>query len=227
MRMVISLKATNGHVCMSYHKYTLLQIRNGSYLASWVSLISSKVLTDTDYCYKKDWDHSWTSDGATESWQKSAKLKLMQFLRLLQGEELLTLANEGLLQERVRSGSKSASERSEWATWRGYYSCCTICSLLHYNLLCLDFWILGWPTFKYGRPTFKWDGPISGERVLEIRPPPTLSSHLSSSPMGIFSRAYGMHVQKFELDLGQATWKPQYQLVSAGTCGSMESEQGA
>ena len=60
MRMVISLKATNGHVCMSYHKYTLLQIRNGSYLASWVSLISSKVLTDTDYCYKKDWDHSWT-----------------------------------------------------------------------------------------------------------------------------------------------------------------------
>ena len=38
---------------------------------------------------------------------------------------------------------------------------------------------------------FEWGGPIFGKRVLDNMPTPSLSSHLSSSPMGIFSRAYG------------------------------------
>jgi len=40
-------------------------------------------------------------------------------------------------------------------------------------------------------------GLFSGERVLKIRPPPLLSSHLSSSPMGAFSRAYCRYYHEF------------------------------
>ena len=57
--------------------------------------------------------------------------------------------------------------------------CCYTVRYYITNLLCLDFEYLGGPTFG-------WDGPIRG--FLKIRPPPSLSSHLSSSPMGVFSK---------------------------------------
>jgi len=40
--------------------------------------------------------------------------------------------------------------------------------------------------------SFEWVGLFSRERVLA--PPPSLSRHLSSSPMGILSRAYGTSI---------------------------------
>ena len=95
--------------------------------------------------------------------------------------EWRAVAGAGAIREQV------ASKWSEWATCRSYYSCCTVllyCSLLHYNLLYLDFWVLGWAYFWMGWAYFR-------ERwFLKIRPPPSLSSHLGSLPMGIFSRAY-------------------------------------
>ena len=48
---------------------------------------------------------------------------------------------------------------------------------------------MGWAYFQIGWAYF-WMGwaYFQGRRFLKIRPPPSLSSHISSSPMGIFSR---------------------------------------
>ena len=70
---------------------------------------------------------------------------------------------------------------SEQATCRGYYSCCTVlllyCSLLHYKSVMSGF-------------LSTWVGLFLGERVLKNTITPSLGSHLSSSPMGIFSRDF-------------------------------------
>ena len=51
---------------------------------------------------------------------------------------------------------------------------------------------LGGPTFELGGPTFELGGPIFGRRVLENTPIPLFEQILNSSPMGVFSRDYGM-----------------------------------
>ena len=61
-------------------------------------------------------------------------------------------------------GEQVASEWSEQATCRGYYSWCTdlllYCSLLHFWFLIFEY--LSGPTFKEDGPSFEWDGPIFG-----------------------------------------------------------------
>ena len=103
----------------------------------------------------------------------------------------------GAIEEQV------ARKRSERATCRGYYSCCTVlllyCSLLHYKSDMSGF-LSTWVGLLSNRVDLLSNrvgvlsNPVDlflGERVLEIRPPPSLSRYLSSSPMGIFSRDYG------------------------------------
>jgi len=117
--------------------------------------------------------------------------RLTQLLRLLHREELLTKANEGLLREWARVASK----RSELLC-SGYYSCSTVlllyCSLLHYKSVVSGF-LSPWVGLLSNRVGLLSNGVglLSGERVLQNTPTPSLSSHLRSSPMGVFSRAYG------------------------------------
>ena len=100
-------------------------------------------------------------------------------------------------------GMQVTSKRSERTTCRSYYSCCAVlllcCSLLHYKSVTSEY---------LGGPTFKWMGLLSnGVSLLQtgwacfrkrgfskIRPPSSLSSNLSSSPMGVISRAYGRSI---------------------------------
>jgi len=76
-----------------------------------------------------------------------------------------------------------ASEQSRRATCRRYYSCCTVlllfCLLLHYKSVMSEY---------LGEPTFEWGGPTFERGFSKIHPSPSLSSHSSSSPMGIFLR---------------------------------------
>jgi len=73
---------------------------------------------------------------------------------------------------------------------------CSAATLFIITLQICYVWI-----FEYlGGPTFKWVGLLSnevglfsGESVLKSTPP-ALSSHLSSSPMAIFSKAYGTDI---------------------------------
>jgi len=61
------------------------------------------------------------------------------------------------------------------------------CSTVRYDI---TIWI-----FEYlGGPTFKWGGPISGERVLKNMPTPLFEQPLNSLPMGVFLRAYSTTV---------------------------------
>jgi len=62
--------------------------------------------------------------------------------------------------------------------------CCYFARYYVTNLLCLDFWVLGWAYFRMGWAYF-WERGFS-----KISPSPSLSSRLSSSPMGVFSRDY-------------------------------------
>ena len=64
------------------------------------------------------------------------------------------------LRQTLPDGEQVESERSEWATCTGYYSCCTVlllfCSLLHYKIWIFEY--LGGPIFerassqKYAHP---------------------------------------------------------------------------
>jgi len=108
------------------------------------------------------------------------------------------LGKWGLSLEWARLGREQVA--SEQATCRGYYSCCTVlllyCSFHYYimNLLCLDFWVLGWPYFSKGWAFFQVEWAyfwmvwayFRERGFSKIRPPPSLSSHLSSLPMGVF-----------------------------------------
>jgi len=93
-----------------------------------------------------------------------------------------------------------ASERSEQAACRDYWSCCTdlavlFCCytlLLHYKSVMSGFLSTWVGLLSNRRPIFEWGGPIFGRVFLKICPPPFLSSHLSSSPMGVFSRTYSI-----------------------------------
>ena len=86
---------------------------------------------------------------------------------------------------------------SKRATCRGYYSCCALllpyCSLLHYKSGFLSTWV-GLLSNGVGLLS-NGVGLFSEERVSKIYPPPSLSSHLSSSPMGVFSRGYNSMLQ--------------------------------
>ena len=89
-----------------------------------------------------------------------------------------------------------ASEQSERTTCRGYYSCCTDLLLFIITLQICYVWIFECLVGLLSNDM----GLFSGERVLKNSSTPCLSSHLSSLPMGVFSRAYGttyvpMHVQ--------------------------------
>ena len=50
--------------------------------------------------------------------------------------------------------------------------------------------LVGWAISRMGWANFQERG------FSKIRPPPSLCSHLSSSPMGVFSRAYGMFIKE-------------------------------
>ena len=105
------------------------------------------------------------------------------------------VAGEGVVREQV------ASKWSERATCRGYHFCC--CYYIT-NLLCLYFWVLGWAYFPIGWAylTMGWAYLTMGWAYLtigwayfrerKIRPPLSLSSHLSSSPMCVFPRDYSV-----------------------------------
>jgi len=54
---------------------------------------------------------------------------------------------------------------------------------------------------------------FSRERVLKIRLPTSLSSHLSSSPMGVFSRDYGTYLRQSNQSLG-------FQVISSSVISS-------
>ena len=101
---------------------------------------------------------------------------------------------------------------SEQATGRGYDSCCTVLllfhSLLHYKSVLSGFLSI-------------WVGLYFQERgFTKIRPPPSLRSHLSSSPMVIFSSAYGKFIQIANQGLpkGPADYRPLPRLSSWNHC---------
>jgi len=95
------------------------------------------------------------------------------------------------------------SKRSEQATCRSYYSCCTVlllsCSLLHYKSRILSTWV-SLPSNRVGVLS-NGVGLFSRERVLDNTPTPSLSSHLSSLPMGVFSRDYGTSIEAWSRPL--------------------------
>ena len=92
-----------------------------------------------------------------------------------------------------------ASKWSEQATCRSYYSCCTVlllyCSLLYCKSVMSGF-LSTWVGLLSKRVVLLSNGvDLFWERgFLKICPPPALSSHISSSPMGVFSRVYGTSI---------------------------------
>ena len=85
-------------------------------------------------------------------------------------------------------GEQAASERSEQATCRGYYIL-LYCLLLHITQLSVMSGFLStWMGLLSDRVGLVSNGVglFLGERILENMPTPSLSCHLSSSPMGIF-----------------------------------------
>ena len=86
--------------------------------------------------------------------------------------ERRAVAGAGVIRRQV--ASELLVEVTNLAALFCYYSVCCYIT----NLFCLDFWVLGWAHFR--------------ERGFSrICPPLSLSSHLSSLPMGVLSRAYG------------------------------------
>ena len=93
-------------------------------------------------------------------------------------------------------GAQAASERSEQTTCRGYYillycfAAILFVITLHIRYVRI-FEYLDGTTFRLGGPSFELGWAYFQERGFsKICPPPSLSCHLSSLPMGIFSRAY-------------------------------------
>ena len=55
--------------------------------------------------------------------------------------------------------------------------------------------VLGWAYFRIGWAYFRIKGgPIFGRGVLENTPIPLFEQILNSSPMGVFSRDYGIYI---------------------------------
>ena len=101
--------------------------------------------------------------------------RLTQLLRLLHHEELQVADCSHRWMKGCRGSGRDWGARSKRkllveVTILSVLFCCYFAHYYTTNLFYLDIWVLGWAYFQ-------------DSRFLKIHPPPTLSSHLTSSPI--------------------------------------------
>ena len=134
-------------------------------------------------CIKKSWTR-----GQSRNSRKYYATKIWSYTVCTMKNCRCWTAHVGERRAVAGAGTIGEQVASEQVTCRCYYSCCTVlllfCSLLYTLQICYV-WVLGRAYFRMGWAYF-WERGFS-----KICPSLSLSSHLSSSPMGVFSRDCG------------------------------------